>query len=165
MADPYRPDFYVAANIIGWTGDIDGDSFTVYFADSCGNPPRTVRIGTADQIVVQFGHITQKHECPFNEGREEVGESFSYSVYNEGGRMHEAVLGDPGVSKLAAGQNVKKSDHNVFHDSRGKFNPVTKGSVDRLAQVITRCKELKTRYTDKPGFDAWCIKNWGRKLG
>lgn len=161
----YRDDFYVERNILGWTGDINGDAFTVYFADSCGDPPRTVRIGNVDQIVVQYGHITQKHDCPYNEGREEVGESFSYSIFNgSGGHMQEAILGQPGVSKLESGRRVKDKDHRVFHDSRNVFNPVTSGSSARLAKVIDKCKDLKTRYTDRAGFDAWCLKHLGRKL-
>lgn len=163
----YRDDFYVQANIIGWTGDIDGKAFTVYFADSCGNPPKTVRVGGVDQIVVQYGHITQKHDCPYNEGREQVGECFSYSIFNGGsdGHMQECVLGQPGVSKLASGKKVSDDDHQVFHDSRNAFHPVTNGTSARLATVIGKCKELKTRYTDRPGFDAWCLKHLGRKLG
>lgn len=46
--------------------------------------------------------------------------------------MQEAVLGKPGVSKLASGKGVKDDDHAVFHDSRGAFNPVTSGTSARL---------------------------------
>lgn len=153
----YRDDFYKKENIIGWTGDINGDSYSVYFADCIGNPPKTVRVADVDQIVVQFGHITQKHDCPYNIGREEVGESFSYSIFNggKGGAMQEAVIGQTGLDKLESGKKLRAKDHKVFHDSRSAFNNVTKGSIDRLASVISKFTTLKTRYTDEAGFEKW----------
>jgi hypothetical protein len=157
----YRDDFYVKDNIIGWTGDIDGDSFSVYFADCIGNPPKTVRIADVDQIVVQFGHITQKHDCPYNIGREEVGECFSYAIFNGGGsgNMTETTLGKKGLERLKGGKAVEDKHHKVFHDSRSAFNPVTNGTIGRLAAVINNFPSIKTRYTDKPGFKKWCDDN------
>ena len=157
----YRDDFYVKENIIGWTGDINGDAFTVYFADCDGSPPRTVRIAGVDQIVVQFGHITQKHDCPYNIGREEVGECFSYSIFNGGGNgaMIESALGKKGMGKLKRGERLEDRDHKVFHDSRSAFNPVSSGSVERLAAVINKFKNIKTMYTDVAGFREWLRNN------
>ncbi len=157
----YRDDFYVKKNIIGWTGDINGDAFTVYFADSMGSPPKTVQVGGVDQIVVEFGHITQKHDCPYNIGREEVGESFSYSIFNNGpdGAMTESALGEMGVGKLKRGEKVGDKDHEDFHTSRNKFNSVTNGTIDRLAVVIPKFTKLKTRYTDTAGFQKWLKAN------
>jgi hypothetical protein len=157
----YKDDFYVKQNIIGWTGDINGKAFSVYFADCGGTPPKTVRVADVDQIVVQFGHITQKHDCPYNIGREEVGESFSYSIFNGGGggRMTESVIGEVGLEKLKSGKGITDDDHDVFHDSRSPFNSVTKGSIDRLAAVIDKFTTLKTRYTDTAGFQKWLKAN------
>jgi hypothetical protein len=153
----YRDDFYVKENIIGWTGDINGDAFTVYFADCHGSPPRTVRIAGVDQIVVQYGHITQKHDCPYNIGREEIDECFSYSIFNGGrnGTMIESKLGNRGMSKLMRGDQLEDIDHEVFHPSRSAFNPVSSGSIERLAAVIDKFKDIKTRYTDVDGFRHW----------
>ena len=157
----YKDDFYVKENIIGWTGDINGDAFTVYFADCGGSPPRTVRIAGVDQIVVQFGHITQKHDCPYNIGREEVGECFSYSIFNGGkdGTMIESTLGRKGMDKLERGERIGDADHRVFHPSRSAFNPVTSGSIGNLAVVIGNFKDIKTRYNDVAGFREWLKNN------
>ncbi|MGF6371634.1 hypothetical protein OKW40_004384 [Paraburkholderia sp. RAU6.4a] len=152
----YRDDLYVKGNIIGWTGDIDGDAFSVYFADCGGAQPKTVRIADVDQVVVQFGHITQKHDCPYNIGREEVDECFSYAIYNSDGAMRESVLGKPGKYKLARGKSIKDKDYAVFHTSRSSFNRVTKGSIARLASVIAIFPNIKTRYTtDRQKFEEW----------
>lgn len=153
----YRDDFYRKRNIIGWTGDITGDAFSVYFADCDGNPPRTVRIAGVDQIVVQFGHITQKHDCPYNIGREQVGECFSYSIFNggKGGQMTESKLGNRGMKRLARGSQVEDTDHKSFHDSRSPFHPVTQASIESLAAVIGKFPDIKTRYIDTVGFEKW----------
>jgi hypothetical protein len=152
----YKDDFYVKKNIIGWTGDINGDEFSVYFADCDGSPPPTVRIADVDQIVVQYGHITQKHVCAYNVGREEVHECFSYAIYNgTSGSMEESELGPQGKDKLDTGKRVDKSDHEVLHQSRGVFHPVTKGTIDRLAALIPKFTSIKTRYTDSEGFEKW----------
>jgi hypothetical protein len=50
----YKPNFYQAQNIVGYTGKI-GESPTVYFMDN-----------------EHYGHITQAHKCPFNVGREPI---------------------------------------------------------------------------------------------
>jgi len=51
----YESNFYKAQNIIGYTGTI-GAFPTVYFMDN-----------------EHYGHITQKHPCPLNVGREPLG--------------------------------------------------------------------------------------------
>jgi hypothetical protein len=157
----YKDDFYVKTNIIGWTGDINGKAFSVYFADCGGSPPKTVRVANVDQVVVQFGHITQKHDCPYNIGREEVDECFSYSITNggKGGTMNECVIGEVGLEKLKSGKGITDKDHDVIHPSRSPFNSVTNGSIDRLAAVIDKFTTLKTRYTDVAGFKKWLKDN------
>ena len=51
---PYRPDFYIFDNIVGYTGDLHTDP-TVYF-----------------ETDTEWGHITQAHPRSDNVGRETV---------------------------------------------------------------------------------------------
>src|SRR5210317_838788 len=61
----YRDDFYVAENLIGYTGDLH--SFpTVYFKKGD-----------------EFGHITQKHDSGTNVGRGSVRKDSTYTIGNE----------------------------------------------------------------------------------
>ncbi len=61
----YKDLFYVAGNIIGYTGTIQSNP-TVYF-----------------QNGASFGHITQNHKIKENIGREEVFWRPNYSITNE----------------------------------------------------------------------------------
>jgi hypothetical protein len=62
----YRDDFYKAANVIGYTGQVHKNP-TVYFFDG-----------------KEFGHITQYHPIPLNIGREAVHTSINYTIRNDG---------------------------------------------------------------------------------
>lgn len=62
----YRDDFYIAANIIGYTGDVNNNP-TVYFRN--GN---------------DFGRITQAHNNPNNVGRNVVRTYADYQIANTG---------------------------------------------------------------------------------
>jgi len=64
---PYRPDFYIPENIIGYTGRID-DNPTVYFMTGPAHGPN------------EYGHITQGHRIGPNEGRERVYRSAQYEI-------------------------------------------------------------------------------------
>lgn len=61
----YRDDFYVAENLIGYTGSIH-NSPSVYF-----------------QSATEYGHITQYHALPLNIGRESVHDAANYTIANE----------------------------------------------------------------------------------
>jgi hypothetical protein len=61
----YRDDFYIVANIIGFTGTIQSDA-TVYFRQG-----------------PEFGHITQAHRFRPNVGREGVCSHPGYVIGNE----------------------------------------------------------------------------------
>jgi len=60
----YRDDFYVAANVIGYSGTLR-DFPSVYF-----------------QSGTEYGHITQKHDISQNVGRGTVRPSKGYSIGN-----------------------------------------------------------------------------------
>jgi hypothetical protein len=67
----YKDDFYVAANIIGYSGNINWYP-TVYF-----------------QTPALFGHITQSHGYSQNVGRQAVESAVGYTIGNQnvGGQM------------------------------------------------------------------------------
>lgn len=61
----YRDDFYCAANVIGYSGQLQ--SFpTVYFQTKTG-----------------YGHITQEHDLSQNVGRNAVEDGTGYTIGNE----------------------------------------------------------------------------------
>jgi hypothetical protein len=68
---PYRADFYVPENIIGYTGVLNKNP-TVYFLSP-----------------TEYGHITQVHDADSNVGREEVCKNAQYIFGNDGGRLVE----------------------------------------------------------------------------
>lgn len=137
----YRDDFYTKDNILGYTGKLD-DNPTVYFADAGRMNPKTVKVGGRDQVVVSFGHITQAHDIATNVGREQVDESWSYSIHNivENGHEHaqEAVYG-----RL---RGAAEPTHVDFHTSRNRFEAVTKGNLDILARAIAKFPNIKKMY-------------------
>lgn len=146
----YADDFYVKDNIIGYTGDLN-DNPTVYFADAGGVNPKLVKVGNKQQVLVQYGHITQLHQRDWNIGREKVREAFSYNIYNseKDGKAKETVLPMEWGGKV----DERKLDDDgffVLHPSRNRFEPATKGNLDVLAGAIARFTEIKAMY--KPGF-------------
>lgn len=60
----YRDDFYIVANIVGYTGDVAVYP-TVYF-----------------QIGDEYGRITQRHDAPTNLGRNKVYKDATYTFEN-----------------------------------------------------------------------------------
>jgi len=91
---PYRADFYIPENIIGYTGRID-DNPTVYFMTGPAHGPN------------EYGHITQAHQIGPNEGREEVQRSTQYEI---------RVGADGNLEEWDGGQCI--------HESRNPFIPV-----------------------------------------
>lgn len=90
----YEDSFYVAINIIGYTGDLH-DKPTVYFKNGH-----------------RFGHITQSHKKADNIGREKVHTNKNYkieNVYFEDSKEERAV---ESIGKIK------------FHKSRNKFIPL-----------------------------------------
>lgn len=90
----YRDDFYIAANIIGYTGRPYPNP-TVYF-----------RRQLADGRY-EFGHITQAHPVKENVGREEVRTEIDYTIGNE-------VIDNKTIC-------VERVDGYIRHKSRNAF--------------------------------------------
>jgi len=137
----YRDDFYTKDNILGYTGKLD-DNPTIYFADAGGVTPKLAQVGDKTQVVVTYGHITQAHDIATNVGREEVRESWSYSISNvpmkDGEHAQECVYGYL--------KGAKKPDHHEFHTSRNRFESVTNGNIEMLSLAIQRHPNIKKMY-------------------
>jgi hypothetical protein len=160
----YRDDFYAKENIIGYTGDLTNKpgEVTVYFADAGGRNPRTVTVEGRQKVLISFGHITQVHGTKGNVGREEVHVAFSYHIFNARGsdgleHAEECVYGHldalysrnrlPGVRYRHERTGAIDYNSRSFHTSRNRFESVTAGNRDLLAQVIARHQAIKGRYT------------------
>ena len=104
----YRDDFYVAENIIGYTGDV-GSNPSVYF-----------RSGS------EWGRITQDHDKKTNIGRAFVRDTMPYTIVNE-----TRVI--KGEQKEVSVEYVNGEEHHV---SRNKFFPVSDENRDALAFAI-----------------------------
>jgi hypothetical protein len=110
----YRDDFYVADNLIGYTGQIHRMP-SVYF-----------------QRGSEFGHITQIHDSPLNNGREPVDDNPDYTMGNEW------VDGEWCLVERIGGEEI--------HTSRNRFIPVAGLAVDEkavLLQSIWKWPEVK----------------------
>jgi hypothetical protein len=142
----YRPDFYTADNIIGYTGDIDNNP-TVYFLTD-----------------LEYGHITQAHRDTDNVGREEVGlrewvmcrdlndadfpgyTKISKFRYDFGNRT------DPEGARLVEFYR-DTSNHNsgiIFHESRSEFVDVHTLNATQTAALAAAIasKQEKKIYQD-----------------
>ncbi|MEO0911660.1 MAG: hypothetical protein AAFY59_01515 [Pseudomonadota bacterium] len=110
----HRDDFYTVDNIIGYTGKVH-ENPTVYF-----------RKGD------EYGHITQKHGIPQNEGRGPVREHSDYRIDNRDVKGEQKC--------------VEYADGKVFHISRNVFiarDAVSEDQLRILALSITNHTELK----------------------
>lgn len=110
----YRDDFYVAGNIIGYTGDLNNFP-TVYFLSLA--PP-------------EFGHITQDHWLRHNVGRETVHGSTGYTYANE--------VGSDGSQSL-----VERIHGRLKHRSRNPFTTVDDQNRGTLIQAIAAVEVQK----------------------
>jgi hypothetical protein len=88
----YRDDFYVQANITGYTGDVNTNP-TVYFKN--GN---------------DFGRITQDHPNPDNIGRNVVRTRNDYSIGNTGSNGVCQEYYDGAVQHTSRNPYVQVSD-------------------------------------------------------
>ncbi|MEZ5507595.1 MAG: hypothetical protein R3F38_17190 [Gammaproteobacteria bacterium] len=82
----YFDPLYRKDNIIGYTGTLNNNP-TVYFVTECRDQTgalKTQAVNGVNQILFWNGHITQAHNDPDNVGREQVSESYSYSIANVG---------------------------------------------------------------------------------
>ncbi|MBD9358720.1 hypothetical protein [Methylomonas albis] len=142
----YCDKFYIKENIIGYTGDLRGIKFTVYFADAGGLNPDIVEIDGRQQVLVRFGRITQDHRHKDNIGRGEVHECYSYTIFNDvDGKAKECVYGRRELKRI--GMRVKGGDDEflTFHPSRHRFESVHAGNIDILATAIARFPNAKPK--------------------
>lgn len=124
----YRPDFYTAENIIGYTGELHRKP-TVYFRDD-----------------IEFGHITQQHREADNVGREVVtaidnGDGYLYVMRNE---IVDGV--ESSVEGYVAASNPNGPFLPGAHVSRNKFISTQRANIDvfaLLAQAIWTLTEVK----------------------
>ncbi len=113
----YRDDFYIAANIVGYTGQLNNNP-TVYFSKQL-----------ADGIL--YGHITQHHNIADNIGREKLNSHPQYVIQNEN---HNGM------------RAVEKRGNNIFHYSRSLFVPMAglnAGQQALLTQAIANFQDMK----------------------
>lgn len=109
----YRDDFYIQANIIGYTGN-PNHAPTVYFLRGPVHGPH------------EYGHITQAHNLFANVGREAVGQAGLYEMRTGvGGVLEEWADGDR------------------IHESRNAFVAVSPATLDALAAAIPRYPNKK----------------------
>lgn len=126
---PYRPDFYIPENIMGYTGKLH-ESPTVYF--QCG---------------AEFGRITQEYEVGYNLGREEVQSEFGefkYVIENEPDENGKIV----GHEKLVYRDTGLDWPSGSIHWARSEFKDISRGTMDTfaiLAQAIRKFPALKTK--------------------
>lgn len=109
----YRDDFYIQANIIGHTGNVNQDP-TVYFMTGPAHGPN------------EFGHITQDHNLFANIGRETVLRAAKYEMrQGAGGTLEEWANGV------------------CIHPSRTAFVAVSPATLPALARAIARLPDKK----------------------
>ena len=101
----YSDDFYTAANVVGYTGDINNNP-TFYFM-------------TEKDGMKTFGHITQAHGLSSNVGREEVKSARDYELKNAW------------VHTVSKDNHTQQSDYNIdqviLEDGRHKMCTTKEG--------------------------------------
>lgn len=112
----YCDDFYVKANIIGYTGDLkDSSKVTVYFRN--GN---------------KFGRITQDHPHQDNIGRNQVRDCGDYRIGNNANNKCEEFYNGA----------VKHTSRNAFV----AVPQTSVDTIDVLAKAITAFPNAKSKY-------------------
>ena len=119
----YEKNFYIKANITGYTLDPD---------DSHAEPTVYFRAGN------KFGRITQKHNKPDNIGRNKVREKPDYTIQNRGGKAEEYY--DGAVQHSSRGEYISLSE--VKEDRRSSV-------LDKLAEAIPAHENIKPKYSKK----------------
>lgn len=109
----YMDDFYVAENIIGYTGSI------------LNNPTMYFRNGNT------FGRITQHHDDPNNVGRNLVRTHADYFIENEDGMAWEYYDGD--------WQHNSRSE---FESIKAVFLPILRTCITRFPNIKPGYRDL-----------------------
>jgi hypothetical protein len=158
----YKPNFYQAGNIVGYTGRI-GESPTVYFMDDR-----------------HYGHITQAHDCPLNVGRELIkrlwfkspvagtdinGNNYNRLAYRMGNHPQSGVLVEWYEKAFQSPETVghgrrtgvlSGESGRDIHTSRNPFNAVDLNTRPQLEESIQMFRHRKKRYVDEAKFIACC---------
>lgn len=118
---PYREDFYISKNIIGYTGKLH-ENPTVYF-----------------KTQAEYGRITQYHKNKKNIGRNKVRSTASYSYGNE------EVERDGEMKTVLVERNG-----DMVHVSRNEFIEVDQNSaaIAVLMQAIGKFPNIKPKSVD-----------------
>ena len=158
----YMDRLYRKEHIIGYTGELSSNP-TVYFCapstDESGSP-LTTQVGNNMQILFLHGHITQIHDIQNNIGREQVFESWSYSIMNAGPEHDTTGLIKPGTKALQETYHQSEVAPNGrslfatpdgftdFHISRSTFKQVgpRDAALTTLALAIAKFPRIKAMY-------------------
>ncbi|WP_172328023.1 hypothetical protein [Mangrovicoccus sp. HB161399] len=120
----YRDDFYIADNIVGYTG-LPSASPSVYF-----------RKGTT------FGRITQVHDLRTNIGRAVVRDKADYRLENGPHRGKEVCL----EFYDGAYQHPSRNPIVFLRDMRTKYHDAV---LPLLAQAITAFPDIRERHRNR----------------
>lgn len=156
---------YRRENIIGYTGNLDINP-TVYFVTESRDEKgglNTKNVKGVDQILFLNGHITQDHPNKKNKGREQVTESYSYSIMNVGAdkisgfdptnikdsQLQETYHSSEVAPNPNKGLYPTPDGFSDFHVSRNTFTQVSwkdAATMDKLAKAITKFPGIKEMY-------------------
>ena len=128
---PYRPDFYIPENIVGYTGDLHNDP-TVYF-----------------ETYTEHGRITQAHHNVDNIGRNEVRQNVLFvlegqecTLYRyEGGNIEQAGV----ACEFYATRDGETILDDFYHESRNPLIIADAPAIPILAAAIDLHNELKRK--------------------
>ena len=160
----YKDEFYKEDNIIGYTGHLLRDP-TVYFFESgimylTTGMPKTINIHGKDQILLMFGHITQKYSNSDYLRRERVRKSYSYSIcnifINKIKTAQECVYGVEELDKLNLGRIDVGEGHMLLHKSRSEFIPINENNKKLLVPAIDKYLNLKKCIRITASLSMWC---------
>ena len=147
---PYRNDFYIRENIIGYTGNLHNNP-TVYFSNKLGKNLETISIDGVDENLIVFGHITQEHDEADNIGRMKLRQSYSYQIINSKNEDNEVVAfeviyGQRELRKIGIISTEDIPDRRIpFHECRSRFRKMYQSNIELLVPAINRFPNMKLR--------------------
>ena len=159
----YMDQLYRQENIIGYTGEI-GSNPTVYFcatSTDVNGATKTKKVGKNMQVLFLHGPITQAHDTATNIGREQVVESWSYSIMNAGPEHDNSGLIEQGMRNLQETYHQSEvtpdnrrfyatpDGFSDFHISRSTFKqvgPRDLATLKTLALAIAKFPRVKQMY-------------------
>ena len=158
----YMDSLYRPEHILGYTGDINNNPTVYFFAPSPGKNglPKTTRVNNSQKVLFLSGHITQAHSDANNVGRDQVIESWSYSLMNAGSQHDSSGLIKQGQTALQEVFHPSETTDTYeyfptpdgfddFHISRSTFTSVSFKDVNTikvLAKAIANNPLIKKMY-------------------